>query len=68
MKLFAHLNEQYLQNVLDGRRPVRLRQPEEPHAGLGGHNGGPLNYIQIEDLIAFIRAPSTQEYTARTPS
>ena len=30
-------------------------------------NGGPLNYIQIADLIAFIRAPSTQEYTRRTP-
>ena len=28
---------------------------------------GPLNYIQINDLIAFIRAPSTQEYTRRTP-
>ena len=35
MKLFAHLNEQYLENVLDGRRTVRLRQPQEPHAGLG---------------------------------
>jgi plastocyanin len=30
-------------------------------------NGGPLNYIQIADIIAFIRAPSTQEYTRRTP-
>jgi plastocyanin len=30
-------------------------------------NGGPLNYIQIDDIIAFIRAPSTQEYTRRTP-
>jgi plastocyanin len=30
-------------------------------------NGGPLTYIQIQDLINFIRAPSTQEYTRRTP-
>ena len=29
MKLFSHLNEQYIHNVLDGRRAVRLRQPEE---------------------------------------
>jgi plastocyanin len=26
-----------------------------------------LNYIQIEDLIAFIRAPSTQEFIVRDP-
>jgi plastocyanin len=30
-------------------------------------NGGPLNYVQIEDLVAFIRAPSTQEYQKRDP-
>ena len=27
-----------------------------------GHPPGPLNYIQIEDLIAFIRAPNDQTY------
>ena len=26
---------------------------------------GPLNYIQIDELIAFIRAPSTQEFIIR---
>jgi plastocyanin len=25
-------------------------------------NGGPLNYLQVADIIAFIRAPSTQEF------
>jgi plastocyanin len=30
-------------------------------------NGGPLNYLQIEDIIAFIRAPSDQEYEVRDP-
>jgi hypothetical protein len=30
-------------------------------------NGGPLNYIQIEDLVAFIRAESTHEYEKRDP-
>jgi plastocyanin len=31
-------------------------------------NGGPLNYIQIQALIDFIRAPSTQEFIVRNPS
>ena len=30
-------------------------------------NGGPLNYIEIEDLIEFIRSDSTQEYVIRNP-
>ena len=29
---------------------------------------GPLNYIQIEDLIAFIRAPSNETFTIRDPA
>ena len=33
-----------------------------------GHPPGPLNYIQIDDLIAFIRAPSNQTYTIRDPA
>jgi plastocyanin len=28
-------------------------------------NGGPLNYIQIQNLIAFLRAPSTQTFVVR---
>jgi hypothetical protein len=32
-----------------------------------GRPAGPLNYIQVEDLIAFIRAPSNQTYTIRDP-
>ena len=32
-----------------------------------GHPPGPLNYIQVEDLIAFIRAPNTETYTIRDP-
>jgi plastocyanin len=31
-------------------------------------NGGPLNYRQIEELIAFLRAPSDHEYEVRDPS
>ena len=32
-----------------------------------GHPPGPLNYIQVDDLIAFIRAPNTETYTIRDP-
>ena len=32
-----------------------------------GHPPGPLNYIQVEDLIEFIRAPNTETYTIRDP-
>ena len=32
-----------------------------------GNPPGPLNYIQIDDLIAFIRAPSNETYTIRDP-
>jgi plastocyanin len=31
-------------------------------------NGGPLNYSQIEELIAFLRAPKTETYAVRDPS
>jgi plastocyanin len=30
-------------------------------------NGGPLNYIAIEDLVAFLRAPNNEEFTKRDP-
>ena len=33
-----------------------------------GDPPGPLNYVQIDDLIAFIRAPNDQTYTVRDPA
>ncbi len=66
-KLFSHLNEQYLRNVLivGGRYVCGNTKSLMPV--WAESNGGPLNYLQIEDIIDFIRAPSTQEYTRRTP-
>ena len=32
-----------------------------------GNPPGPFNYVQVEDLIAFIRAPNNQTYTMRDP-
>jgi plastocyanin/mono/diheme cytochrome c family protein len=66
-KLFSHLSEQYIRNVLTVGGRYVCGDPKSIMPVWSETNGGPLNYLQIEDLIAFIRAPSTQEYTRRTP-
>ncbi len=68
-KLFAHLSVDYLNNVLvvGGRYVCGNPNSLMPVWSNEGHPPGPLNYIQIEDLIAFIRAPSTETYTKRDP-
>lgn len=67
MKLFDHLNARYLRNVLTvgGRYVCGNATSLMPVWADTG--GGPLNYRQIVELIAFIRAPSTQEYIIRNP-
>ena len=69
-KLFAHLSVDYLNNVLvvGGRYVCGNPNSLMPIWSNEGHPPGPLNYIQIEDLIAFIRAPSTETYTIRDPA
>lgn len=64
-KLFKHLDEQYLKNVLTVGGRLVCGNAKSIMPVWADTNGGPLNYIQIEDLIAFLRAPSTQEYTRR---
>jgi mono/diheme cytochrome c family protein/plastocyanin len=66
MKLFQHLNEGYLQTVLEVGGRYVCGNPQSLMPAWAEPNG-PLNYVQIEDLIAFIRAPSTQEYQRRDP-
>jgi mono/diheme cytochrome c family protein/plastocyanin len=68
MKLFAHLNEQYIHNVLSVGGRYVCGNPKSLMPVWADTNGGPLNYIQINDLIAFIRAPNTQEYVKRDQS
>jgi mono/diheme cytochrome c family protein/plastocyanin len=65
-KLFAHLSDAYIRNVLTVGGRYVCGNPKSVMPVWSDKNGGPLNYLQIEDLIAFIRAPSTQEYTRRT--
>ena len=67
MKLFAHLNEQYIHTVLEVGGRYVCGNPKSAMPVWSQENGGPLNYIQIEDLIAFIRAPNNEEFTKRDP-
>jgi mono/diheme cytochrome c family protein len=62
MKLFSHLNEQYIHNVLTVGGRYVCGNPKSVMPVWSQENGGPLNYVQLQDLINFIRAPSTQEY------
>jgi len=67
MKLFVHLNPTYLANVLrEGGRLV-CGNALSAMPVWSNENGGPLNYIQISSLIAFLRAPSNQEFVIRDP-
>jgi plastocyanin/mono/diheme cytochrome c family protein len=66
-KLFAHLSVDYLNSMMVSGGRYACGNPNSimPVWSNQGHPPGPLNYIQIEDLIAFIRAPNTDTYTIR---
>ena len=69
-KLFAHLNENYLRQVLNagGRYVCGNPNSAMPVWADTANPPGPLNYTQIDDLIAFIRAPSDQTFIIRDAS
>jgi plastocyanin/mono/diheme cytochrome c family protein len=67
-KLFNHLNEDYIRNVLTVGGRYVCGNAKSAMPVWSNENGGPLNYRQIEDLIAFIRAPANQEFVVRDPS
>ncbi|MEO6206806.1 MAG: cupredoxin domain-containing protein [Candidatus Limnocylindrales bacterium] len=68
-KLFAHLSADYLNNILlvGGRYACGNPASLMPVWSDQGNPPGPLNYRQIEELIAFLRAPSTETYLVRHP-
>jgi mono/diheme cytochrome c family protein/plastocyanin len=68
-KLFQHLNEDFLHNILlvGGRYACGNAKSQMPVWSNEGTPPGPLNYIQIEEVIAFIRAENTQTFTKRDP-
>ena len=69
-KLFAHLSVDYLTTMLTvgGRYACGNPNSIMPIWSNQGRPPGPLNYVQIEDLIAFIRAPSASTYVIRDPA
>jgi plastocyanin len=66
-KLFSHLNEAYITNVLTvgGRYVCGNPLSKMPVWSDQGNPPGPLNYRQIEELIAFLLAPNDQTYIVR---
>jgi mono/diheme cytochrome c family protein/plastocyanin len=69
-KLFVHLNEAYLRNVLTvgGRYVCGNPNSAMPVWSDKGNPPGPLNYRQIDELIAFLRATNDKEYEVRDAS
>jgi plastocyanin len=66
-KLFAHLNEDYIRNILTvgGRYACGNPQSGMPVWADTGNPPGPLNYRQVEELIAFLLATNEREYIVR---
>ena len=69
-KLYAHLSVDYINNMMvaGGRYACGDVNSVMPVWSNTGHPPGPLNYVQIDDIISFIRAPSNETYTIRDPS
>ena len=69
-KLFAHLNEDYLRNILQvgGRYACGNPNSIMPVWSNTGNPPGPLNYMQINDVIAFIRASKADTYVKLDPN
>jgi mono/diheme cytochrome c family protein/plastocyanin len=67
-KLYVHLNPDYIKNVLTVGGRYVCGNPSSLMPVWADTNGGPLNYVQIQNLIDFIRAPNTLTYTIRDNS
>ncbi len=69
-KLLAHLTPGYLKNVLTvgGRLVCGDANSLMPVWSDQGNPPGPLNYRNIEELIAFLRAPTTVSFQGLDPA
>ena len=69
-KLFSHLTPDYIRNMLQvgGRYACGNANSIMPVWSNTGNPPGPLNYIQINDLIAFIRASKADTYVKLDPN
>ncbi len=66
-KLFAHLSENYLRNILHAGGRYACGNPNSLMLVWSdtANPPGSLNYRQIQELIAFLRAPSSQTFIKR---
>ena len=66
-KLFSHLNQNYIRNVLTvgGRYVCGDPKSLMPVWADTGKPPGPLNYRQIDELVAFLMANNDQTFTVR---
>ena len=66
-KLFSHLNEAYIRNVLTvgGRYVCGDPLSQMPVWSDKGNPPGPLNYRQVDELIAFLLATNDQTFIVR---
>jgi len=67
-KLLAHLTPQYLKNVLTVGGRYVCGNANSLMGVWADTNGGPLNYREIEELIAWIRATNTDTIEVRDPA
>jgi mono/diheme cytochrome c family protein/plastocyanin len=69
-KLFWHLTPDYLRNMLQvgGRYACGNATSIMPVWSNTGNPPGPLNYMQINNVIAFLRATKDQTYTVLDPN
>jgi len=66
-KLYAHLSVDYLNSIMLAGGRYACGNPDSvmPVWSSEGSPPGPLNYVQVDDVIAFIRAPSNETFTVR---
>ena len=70
VKLFAHLNPDYIRNMLQvgGRYACGNANTIMPVWSNTGTPPGPLNYQQVNNVIAFLRASKADTYTVLDPN
>ena len=67
-KLLAHLTPQYLLNVLTVGGRYICGDANSLMGVWSDTNGGPMNYREIEELIAWVRATNTDTVEVRDPA
>ena len=67
-KLLSHLTPSYLLNVLTVGGRYICGDANSLMGVWADTNGGPLNYREIEELIAWVRASNTDEVEVRDPA